>query len=164
MIDYCIGRSADENGPSHEWFTPPSPNWFASCAASEHPLLQRIAATYRLLPDEVLERLLTDPDRAQAAASNAGLSAERQHDLLTRAGIPRRGRTAPNPGRISESAALTSTFSLAWVGDRRFGHVVGFEGWPAYPEVVGRDLAEPSGGSAAVRKVAILVRRNAPPE
>ena len=191
MIDCCIGRSADEIGPIHEGFNPPSPDWFATCAVSGHPLLRRIAATYRLLPDdladrlardpddeichllaynhpfapprllldafiaarrqrphllahprlprtgladlldhedpevrvlaaadptlpsaplaelddpdprvraaaatnplmpiEVLERMLTDPDRAQAAASNASLSAEHLHDLLTRAGIP----------------------------------------------------------------------------
>jgi hypothetical protein len=62
MIDYCIGRSADEIGPSHERFNPPSPDWFATCAVSGHPLLRRIAATYRLLPDDLADRLARDPD------------------------------------------------------------------------------------------------------
>ena len=62
MIDYCIGRSADEIGPSHERFNPPSPDWFANCAVSGHPLLRRIAATNRLLPDDLADHLARDPD------------------------------------------------------------------------------------------------------
>lgn len=62
MIDYCIGRSADEIGLSHEWFSPPSPDWFAACAVSGHPLLRRIAATYPGLPEDLADRLTRDPD------------------------------------------------------------------------------------------------------
>jgi hypothetical protein len=52
------------------------------------PRVRAAAATNPLMPVEVLERMLSDPDRAQAAARNANLSAEHLHDLLTRAGIP----------------------------------------------------------------------------
>jgi hypothetical protein len=52
------------------------------------PRVRAAAAANRLLPPDLLARLLTEPDHAQAAASNASLSAEQQHDLLTRAGIP----------------------------------------------------------------------------
>ena len=62
MIDCRIGRSADEIGPIHEGFNPPSPDWFAVCAVSGHPLLRRIAATYRLLPADLADRLARDPD------------------------------------------------------------------------------------------------------
>lgn len=62
MIDHCIGRSADEIGPSHEWFNPPGPDWFAACAVSGHPLLRRIAATCQGLPDDLADRLARDPD------------------------------------------------------------------------------------------------------
>ena len=62
MIDYFMGRSADDIGVIHEWFNPPTPDWFASCAISGHPLLRRIAATFPHLPADLAERLADDPD------------------------------------------------------------------------------------------------------
>jgi hypothetical protein len=75
MIDYCIGRSADELGPSHEWFNPPSPDSFASCAVSGHHLL-RIAATSKLLPDDLSDRLARDPHDGVRHLLALGLESE----------------------------------------------------------------------------------------
>lgn len=62
MIDHVIGRSADDIGLIHQPFNPPALEWFAACAVSGHPLLRRIAATFPLLPDDLVARLAHDPD------------------------------------------------------------------------------------------------------
>jgi hypothetical protein len=62
MIDSFMGRSADEISEVHERFNPPAPDWFASCAASGHPLLRRIAASFPRLPGDLVGLLASDPD------------------------------------------------------------------------------------------------------
>lgn len=63
VIDFVIGRSADEIGQAPAWFNPPEAEWFKACAVSEHPLLRRVAATFSDLPADLVDRLAHDPDQ-----------------------------------------------------------------------------------------------------
>ncbi|KJS61844.1 hypothetical protein [Streptomyces rubellomurinus] len=59
----CGARSTAECvGPVPEMVREPETAWYAACADSPHPLLRRVAATCRLLPEEVVHRLAADPE------------------------------------------------------------------------------------------------------
>lgn len=61
-LDRVIGGAAEKVGPVEEMFVEPEASWYASCAASEHPELRRVAATCSRLPEEWVHRLAGDPD------------------------------------------------------------------------------------------------------
>ncbi|NEA69134.1 hypothetical protein G3I56_42930, partial [Streptomyces sp. SID12488] len=65
--EYCamkrvIGHGPDCLCPATEQATEPSPDWFAACAASEEPVLRRVAANWPGLPAELVETLAQDDD------------------------------------------------------------------------------------------------------
>ncbi|MCJ0869288.1 hypothetical protein [Streptomyces sp. AP-93] len=87
--------------------TEPSPAWFAACAASEEPVLRRVAASWPGLPEELVETLAQDDDeevRIRLACHHplappnllldvfASRPVHRPH-LLTLPAFPRTGRT-----------------------------------------------------------------------
>ncbi|RST19578.1 hypothetical protein E2C00_00735 [Streptomyces sp. WAC05374] len=61
-IDRVIGCAAERIGPVGEMLIEPETGWYASCAASTHPLLRRVAATCPRLPEELVHHLAEDPD------------------------------------------------------------------------------------------------------
>jgi hypothetical protein len=69
-IDQVIGHGPDCTCPIGEPFTKsdiepavgPSPDWFASCAVSEEPVLRRVAASWPGLSVELAETLALDDD------------------------------------------------------------------------------------------------------
>ena len=96
-----MGRSADDIGTIHEWFNPPTPDWFASCATSGHPLLRRIAATFPHLPANLAERLAQDPDedvRHLLAYNHPLAPPHLLLDALITARRPRRSRARRSAG------------------------------------------------------------------
>ncbi|UUU21883.1 HEAT repeat domain-containing protein [Streptomyces sp. DSM 40750] len=63
VIDRVTGRHAvDCTCPIGEVFVEPDANWYRACAVSEHPVLRRVAASHRALPEELVKRLAEDPD------------------------------------------------------------------------------------------------------
>ncbi|WP_236242715.1 hypothetical protein [Streptomyces sp. CC228A] len=61
-IHRVIGHGPDCTCPITEQATEPSPDWFAACAASEEPVLRRVAASWPGLPAELVETLSQDDD------------------------------------------------------------------------------------------------------
>ncbi|MEU9714866.1 hypothetical protein [Streptomyces sp. NPDC047976] len=61
-IQRVIGHGPDCICPITEPATEPSPDWFAACAASEEPVLRRVAASWAGLPAELVETLAQDDD------------------------------------------------------------------------------------------------------
>ncbi|MER5682383.1 hypothetical protein [Streptomyces sp. NPDC002205] len=57
--------------------------------------VRRAAGAGPLLPPDLTAALLRAPEAAEAAASNPSPPAERLHELLDLAGIPRSQRPAP---------------------------------------------------------------------
>jgi hypothetical protein len=61
-IHAVMGHGPDCICPITEPATEPSPDWFAACAASEEPVLRRVAASWPGLPAELVEALAQDDD------------------------------------------------------------------------------------------------------
>ncbi|MGW7436623.1 hypothetical protein [Streptomyces sp. NPDC054849] len=61
-IHRVIGHGQDCICPITEPGTEPSPDWFAACAASEEPVLRRVAASWPGLPAALVETLAQDDD------------------------------------------------------------------------------------------------------
>ncbi|MFD3538981.1 hypothetical protein ACFWUQ_05715 [Streptomyces sp. NPDC058662] len=69
-VDQVVGHGPDctcpigepFNKPDSEPGVGPSPDWFASCAVSEEPILRRVAASWPGLPAELAEALAKDDD------------------------------------------------------------------------------------------------------
>ncbi|MFD9374153.1 hypothetical protein ACFWBH_01215 [Streptomyces sp. NPDC059999] len=61
-IHGVIGHGPDCTCPITEPIIEPSPDWFAACAASEEPVLRRVAASGCGLPAELVETLAQDDD------------------------------------------------------------------------------------------------------
>ncbi|MEW1997823.1 hypothetical protein ACFWFH_24700 [Streptomyces coelicoflavus] len=61
-IDRVIGHGPDCLCPITEPTGEPSPDWFAACAASEEPVLRRVAACFPGLPVELAATLAQDDD------------------------------------------------------------------------------------------------------
>ncbi|MFJ4778119.1 hypothetical protein [Streptomyces sp. NPDC088762] len=61
-IDRVIGHGPDCTCPITEPAGEPSPDWYAACAASEEPVLRRVAASFPGLPAEIVETLVQDAD------------------------------------------------------------------------------------------------------
>ncbi len=102
-----IGHGPDCTCPITEPSTEPSPGWFAACAASEAPVLRRVAAGWPGLPAELVATLAQDDDeevRIRLACHHplapphllldvfVTRPAHRPH-LLTLPAFPRTGRT-----------------------------------------------------------------------
>ncbi|MFJ4340185.1 hypothetical protein [Streptomyces sp. NPDC088915] len=62
MIDRVIDHGPDCECPITAPATPPSPGWFAACAASGEPVLRRVAASWPGLPAELVAELAQDDD------------------------------------------------------------------------------------------------------
>ncbi|KJY15978.1 MULTISPECIES: hypothetical protein [unclassified Streptomyces] len=122
-IDRVIGHGPDCTCPITELPTEPSPEWFAACAASEEPVLRRVAASWPGLPTALVETLARDDDeevRIRLACLHplapphllldvfVTRPAHRPH-LLTLCNFPRTGRTHlinhPDPEVRSLAAA-----------------------------------------------------------
>ncbi|MGW6704030.1 hypothetical protein ACWGDE_03900 [Streptomyces sp. NPDC054956] len=106
-IHEVIGHGPDCTCPITEPATEPAPDWFAACAASEEPVLRRVAASWPGLPAALVETLARDDDeevRIRLACHHplapphllldvfATRPAHRPH-LLTLPGFPGTGRT-----------------------------------------------------------------------
>ncbi|MFF5705510.1 hypothetical protein ACFY7H_23905 [Streptomyces sp. NPDC012794] len=61
-IDRVFGHGSDCTCPITELATEPAPDWFAACAASEEPVLRRVAASWPGLPAKLVEALAQDED------------------------------------------------------------------------------------------------------
>ncbi|MGW6784182.1 hypothetical protein [Streptomyces sp. NPDC054987] len=61
-IQRVIGHGPDCTCPITELHVEPSPEWFAACAASEEPVLRRVAASWPGLPTALVEALARDDD------------------------------------------------------------------------------------------------------
>lgn len=61
-IDRVVGHGPDCTCPITEPTGEPSPDWFAACAASEEPVLRRVAARFPGLPAELAVTLAQDDD------------------------------------------------------------------------------------------------------
>ncbi|MFJ6934785.1 hypothetical protein [Streptomyces sp. NPDC101132] len=61
-INRVIGHGPDCTCPITEQDPEPSPDWFAACAASEEPVLRRVAASWPGLPAELVATLAQDED------------------------------------------------------------------------------------------------------
>lgn len=61
-MDRVIGHGPDCTCPITESAPEPFPDWFAACAASEEPVLRRVAASWPGLPAELVETLAQDDD------------------------------------------------------------------------------------------------------
>ncbi|MER6399427.1 hypothetical protein ABT263_25770 [Kitasatospora sp. NPDC001603] len=62
VIGQIIGHGPDCVCPITETATEPSSDWFDACAVSEEPELRRVAASWPLLPAELVEALARDDD------------------------------------------------------------------------------------------------------
>ncbi|WP_371476488.1 hypothetical protein [Kitasatospora sp. NBC_00315] len=106
-INEVLGHGPDCTCPITEAADEPSPEWFAACAASEEPLLRRVAASWPGLPADLVETLSQDTDEQVRIrlACHQPLAppqllldvfitrpAHRPH-LLTLPAFPRTGRT-----------------------------------------------------------------------
>ncbi|MFF3431806.1 hypothetical protein [Streptomyces sp. NPDC002602] len=133
-IHGVIGHGPDCTCPITEPITEPSPDWFAACAASEEPVLRRVAASWSGLPAELVETLAQDDDeevRIRLACHHplapphllldvfVTRPAHRPH-LLTLPDFPRTGRTHlighPDP-EVRALAAADPTLPLPPVSD-----------------------------------------------
>ncbi|MFD4588947.1 hypothetical protein [Streptomyces sp. NPDC058434] len=122
-IDRVIGHGPDCTCPITEPTGEPSPDWFAVCAASEEPVLRRVAARFPGLPAELAATLAQDDDEEVRIllACHHPLApphllldvfvtrpAHRPH-LLTLPAFPRTGRAHlighPDPGIRALAAA-----------------------------------------------------------
>ncbi|MEU0647996.1 hypothetical protein [Streptomyces umbrinus] len=61
-IDRVVGHGPDCTCPITEPTGEPSPDWFAACAASEEPVLRRVAARFPGLPADLAATLAQDDD------------------------------------------------------------------------------------------------------
>ncbi|WP_432133789.1 hypothetical protein [Streptomyces sp. bgisy154] len=61
-VDGVVGHGPDCTCPITEPATEPSPEWYATCAASEEPVLRRVAASWPRLPAELVGTLVLDED------------------------------------------------------------------------------------------------------
>ncbi|GGX41596.1 hypothetical protein [Streptomyces fructofermentans] len=61
-LDRVFGLATEDIGPFGEMRVEPDSEWYGTCAASEHPLLRRVAATCPGLPEHLVRRLADDPD------------------------------------------------------------------------------------------------------
>jgi hypothetical protein len=61
-INRITGRTAEGVGAVDEMLIEPPTSWYETCAASEHPVMRRVAAGCPRLPEEVVHRLAGDPD------------------------------------------------------------------------------------------------------
>ncbi|MEC4574248.1 hypothetical protein [Streptomyces virginiae] len=106
-IHKVIGHGPDCTCPITDPATEPSPDWFAACAASDEPVLRRVAASWPDLPSELVATLAQDNDeevRIRLACHHplapphllldvfVTRPAHRPH-LLTLPAFPRTGRT-----------------------------------------------------------------------
>lgn len=133
-IHRVIGHGPDCACPITEPATEPSPDWFATCAVSEAPVLRRVAASWPGLPAELVGALAQDGDeevRIRLACHHplapphllldvfVTRPAHRPH-LLTLPGLPRTGRTHlighPDP-EVRALAAADPTLPEAPVED-----------------------------------------------
>ncbi|MEU0678226.1 hypothetical protein ABZ330_36330 [Streptomyces sp. NPDC006172] len=106
-VQKVVGHGPDCTCPITQPATEPSPDWYATCAASEEPVLRRVAASWPGLPAELVGTLALDDDeevRIQLACHHplapphllldvfVTRPAHRPH-LLTLPAFPRTGRT-----------------------------------------------------------------------
>ncbi|MDH2393919.1 hypothetical protein QCN29_35225 [Streptomyces sp. HNM0663] len=61
-VHRVIGHGPDCTCPITKPATEPSPDWYATCAASEEPVLRRVAASWLGLPAELVGTLALDDD------------------------------------------------------------------------------------------------------
>ncbi|MDX2561337.1 hypothetical protein PV371_16960 [Streptomyces sp. TX20-6-3] len=61
-VDRVVGHGPDCTCPITELSTAPSPAWFAACAASQEPVLRRVAASRPGLPADLVATLAQDDD------------------------------------------------------------------------------------------------------
>ncbi|MFH7600560.1 hypothetical protein WDV06_36510 [Streptomyces racemochromogenes] len=61
-IERVIGHGPDCTCPIDEPATEPAPDWYTACAASEEPVLRRVAATWPGLPPHLVRPLSQDDD------------------------------------------------------------------------------------------------------
>ncbi|MET9539020.1 hypothetical protein ABZY16_16145 [Streptomyces sp. NPDC006553] len=62
VVDRVVGHGLDCTCPITQSATEPSPDWYAACAASEEPVLRRVAASWPGLPAELVGTLALDDD------------------------------------------------------------------------------------------------------
>ncbi|MFF2412650.1 hypothetical protein [Streptomyces sp. NPDC058092] len=106
-VHKVVDHGPDCTCPITQPATEPSPDWYATCAASEEPVLRRVAASWPGLPAELVGTLALDDDeevRIQLACHHplapphllldvfVTRPAHRPH-LLTLPAFPRTGRT-----------------------------------------------------------------------
>ncbi|MER6445508.1 hypothetical protein [Streptomyces venezuelae] len=133
-IQRVMGHGPDCVCPITDLATEPSPDWFAACAASEEPVLRRVAASWLGLPAELVATLAQDDDeevRIRLACHHPLASphllldvfvthpAHRPH-LLTLPAFPRAGLTGlighPDP-EVRALAAADPTLPAPRVDD-----------------------------------------------
>ncbi|MFJ8542337.1 hypothetical protein ACIRFH_10030 [Streptomyces sp. NPDC093586] len=61
-VQKVVGHGPDCTCPITQPATEPSPDWYATCAASEEPVLRRVAASWPGLPAELVGTLALDDD------------------------------------------------------------------------------------------------------
>ncbi|MER5376237.1 hypothetical protein [Streptomyces sp. NPDC002553] len=61
-VEEVVGHGPDCTCPITQPATEPSPDWYAACAASEEPVLRRVAASWPGLPAELVGTLALDDD------------------------------------------------------------------------------------------------------
>jgi hypothetical protein len=61
-VHWVVGHAPDCTCPITKPATEPSPDWYATCAASEEPVLRRVAASWPGLPAELVGTLALDED------------------------------------------------------------------------------------------------------
>ncbi|MCX4780299.1 hypothetical protein [Streptomyces sp. NBC_01264] len=123
VVDWVLGHSLDCTCPIMKPTPGPSPDWYATCAASGEPALRRVAASWPGLPAELVGTLARDEDeevRIRLACHHplapphllldvfVTRPAHRPH-LLTLPAFPRTGLTHlighPDPGVRALAAA-----------------------------------------------------------
>ncbi len=133
-VHRVVGHGPDCTCPITEPSTEPSPDWYATCAASEQRVLRQVAATWPGLPAELVGTLAADDDeevRIRLACHHplapphllldifVARPAHRPH-LLTLPAFPRTGHTHlighPDP-QVRALAAADPTLSEPPLGD-----------------------------------------------